>query len=313
MENANVMNEKQVNRDIVRAPQGRYFALVTYLNEEQIKSVLEHYQGYIDSALYIKHDKDFKATDQDLGKLRADYDKAKRRALASKDEEHRNKHLLLMEVLDKQIKTMEQEIKEHKPEHWHMLIKFYTSRTEGAVRKYFYRFRFTETKTDENGNGREELINTLVEMVDDVVSIRDYLTHEDDPDKYHYPKSEVIQWGRGWECFNQVGNSVDSAIDIVDRLNHNCSLRRMAKEYGKDFIYHFKQYKEFAEHLAYQESKATRYVKLWEDALNKGKTEITAEYQGEEIKLKLDSRSFNHAVEIVAEYESDFQLYYQGE
>lgn len=309
MYNDNVQNERLINKKHVRAPQGRYFALVSYLNREQIESVLNHYRSYIDSALYILHNKDFKATDSDLGKLKLQIMQCDRDIATTRDTERKERIILERDFHQKELVEAEELRQTPEEEHWHIIIKFMTSRTESAVKKYFYRFRYTETKTADDGTTYEMPINTQCEMVDDLVSIRDYLTHEDDPDKHHYDKKEVLQWGRGWECFNAVGQSVDSVMDVVDRLNNNCSLRRLAKEYGRDFIYHYRAYSEFARAVAYQEIRAQNYVDWFTDSAKRGSSTI----ETEDGPVILDPRKYNQAVAIVTEFEQDFQLYYQGE
>lgn len=314
MYNDNVQNERLLNRKLVRAPQGRYFALISYLNREQIKKVLDHYASYIDSALYILHNKDFKATDSDLGKLKLQLLQVERAIATTLDDSERIKKLLLQRhLLQKELAETEVLRQTPEEEHWHIIIKFMTSRTESAVKKYFYRFRWTETKTFEDGTTFDMLINTQCEMIDDLVCIRDYLTHEDDPDKYHYDKKDVYQWGRGWECFNAVGQSVDSAMDVVDRLNNGCSLRRLAKEYGRDFIYHYKAYSEFSRAVAEQEIRAQNYVDLFVQCMEAGTLTIESEDSIGKRSVTLDPRKYNKALEIVTEFENDFQLYYQGE
>lgn len=132
------------------------------------------------------------------------------------------------------------------------MLKCYDSHTVSAVRKWFYRFRFTKYKVID-GVGQEILINTLCEVVDSVGESRDYLTHENDPDKAQYSKSDVIQFGEGWSTFYSAGRSRDCAFEIVTKLTEGSDLRAMVGEYGRDFVYHYNSYKQIAFEIQLQD------------------------------------------------------------
>lgn len=316
-------NEKSVNDALTRAPRGHYHMVVTYLSREQIEKVLDHYRGYIDSALYILHDKDKKHTEEDFGVLLKKLEKARatvaqyeEKLASSKDDELKAKFekslknaLSTLTKLQNEYDTVNAEKDELKIAHWHVLLKCFDSHTESAVRKYFYRFRFTETK-EVDGNQVDVLINSTNELVDCVGEARDYLTHENEYDKYHYSKQEVLTFGRGWEAFNQASRSADSALEIVDRLASGVSLRRMCKEYGRDLVYHYRAYREFAHDMLCQEMRAQEYV----DVCNAVFQHDTIEFTSDDGRTcKLDTARYNKAVEIVTEFEQSFELYYQGE
>ena len=322
-------NERLIDDSKRRAPTGRYHSLITYLPKDEIERVLNHWCQYIDSALYICHDRDKKHCENDMGvllkdikKLENDLEQNRRKfdnlGTSESDKESAKKldasYRRIVKELDKLNKEKEQlesERDDLKPAHWHVLIKLFGNSTESAVRKYFYRFRVTETKIID-GVEQTVLITTTNELVDSVGAARDYLTHENDPDKYHYSKSDVYTFGRGWEAFQGAYRHVDSSMEIVDRLMHNTSLRRLVKEYGKDFVYHYKAYAEIARAIHQQEMGAQNYVDLAEIAFKRS-SDVIIDGDDDHQTIKLDPRKFNKAVEIVTEFEHDFQLFYQGE
>lgn len=237
-----------------RPARSRYFSLVTYLSEDQIKATMEHYKDYIDSALYILHDKDIvQKTDDTQGDLL-------------------------------------------KEAHTHILMRSYEATTASAVKKWFMRFRFS----DENG-----LINTMVEICDSVGSARDYLTHKNDPDKYQYSTADVLEFGRGWECFNHASRCVDDCIDIIDRISEGASLRQLVREYGRDFVYHFNQYERMASFIQHQEFGAQVYKDSADWSIEHGSDTIRyGSYEGR----KIDATTYNKNAQIVACFEQMFDL-----
>lgn len=237
-----------------RPARSRYFSLVTYLSEEQIKATMDHYKDYIDSALYILHDKDIvQKTDDTAGDLL-------------------------------------------KEAHTHILLRSYEATTASAVKKWFMRFRFS----DENG-----LINTMVEICDSVGSARDYLTHKNDPDKYQYSTADVLEFGRGWECFNHASRCADDCLDIIDRLSEGASLRQLVREYGRDFVYNYRAYDHMARLIDRQEICAQMYKDSadW-SADNGSKTILYGDFEGR----KIDAETYNKNAQIVACFEHMFEL-----
>lgn len=322
-------NEKHIDDRLLRQPTGRYHSLVSYLPREEIERVLNHFSQYIDSALYIYHDRDKKHTEDDMGVLlnkikryEAEVEKCHERIealgtskrdieIAKKIDASCRTAMKKAHELKQQYHEWEIEKDDFKDPHWHILLKCFGAHTESAVRKYFYRFRIKETKIVDDVE-QVMLVNTTNQLVDSVGEARDYLTHENDPDKYHYSKNDVIIYGRGWEAFQGAYRSIDSASEIVDRVMNNTSLRRLVKDYGKDFVYHYKQYAEMARAIHNQEMRAQNYVDLCEIAFKKNTDKIIVEDENNR-EIKVNARMYNQAVEIVTEFERDFQLMYQGD
>lgn len=264
-------SEKRLNNKITRSPRGRYHFLMTYLPDEEIKRVLEHYRDYIRSALWITHDKDRKDVENDSGSRRLD-------------------------TLD------DNENSELKEVHRHVLLYTYDAHTETAVRKWFYRFRITETKIDDNGNTTQELCSTLNQLVDSVGAARDYLTHENDPDKYHYDKKDVKTFGNGWMAFNCASRCSDDALVIIQRLSNGDCLADMVREYGRDFVYHYKQYREMAVEIGRQQRMANSYSVIATETFLQG-TDTLINANDFNHKRQISPEAFNKAVEIINAFE----------
>lgn len=350
-------NEKRVNPRQTRPARGRYHFLMTYLPDDEIERVLNHYRDYIHSALWITHDKDTKEVETTAGSRRSREDikteldivnslssnhvnklaeiKARialytKKSDTAKDESKKAEYetkVLKFQLDEARInnalnksaertRVLQREYDEWKPPealvepkevHRHVLVYCYDAHTETAVRKWFYRFRVTETKKDEQGNETEALISTLNELVDSVGSARDYLTHENDPDKYHYDKKDVKQWGQGWQAFNCASRCADDALLIIQRLSEGDNLAEMVREYGKDFVYHYKQYREMALEISRQQRGAYRYAELATTAYLQG-TDTIINAEDFDQKRRIDPAKFNKAVEIITAFEGMFQI-----
>lgn len=117
--------------------------------------------------------------------------------------------------------------------HHHIVVRTHCTWTAPAVNKWF--------KDIETGQ------NTFTELVYDRSSIIDYLTHENDPDKYHYDKDAVIDGGI--DDILPKGETADDTAEIVEKLLQGVSLRELVKLYGKDFVYHYSSYKAIIEDI----------------------------------------------------------------
>lgn len=74
----------------------------------------------------------------------------------------------------------------------------------------------------------------------DRTGIIDYLTHENEPDKHHYDKNDIIDGG-----LNDIlpaGESSDDTYEIIEKLLEGYSIRELIRLYGRDFLYHLPAY-----------------------------------------------------------------------
>lgn len=125
---------------------------------------------------------------------------------------------------------------ELKVPHFHVNVDFFDAHTFKAVCKMF------TTATD----------NPRVEPITDRLAMYEYLVHKNHPAKYQYPKSIIVcdsvDW---WENLKRQGDfKKDSdyiANNIIDDMLCGVSVEILRRRYGRDFIIHYNQYKEFAE------------------------------------------------------------------
>ena len=86
-----------------------------------------------------------------------------------------------------------------------------------------------------------------------------YLTHETESaikqGKVKYEKSKLRC--NDLEYFDNLSDcelSVDNSLDIVDKINMGVSTRDLVRQYGKDFIFHYGNYRAIAEQIFYEDN-----------------------------------------------------------
>lgn len=119
--------------------------------------------------------------------------------------------------------------KDTKEPHRHLVMRTNSSWKPTQVLKWF-------KGSDEWGDA----CNTFIEVVHDRTAICEYLTHENDSDKYHYDQSEIIDHGLcdllpSSEC-------ADDTFEIVEKMVQGVSVRELVRLYGRDFVYHYGNY-----------------------------------------------------------------------
>lgn len=316
-----------------RDPTGRYHFLESYLKRDQVEQVLNHYSDYIVAALYIYHDKDVKEVDNQSGKRLEDLhsllsdtqhqiDVLKQCISSSSvlygernfttDEERRSfqranitipkqrltklsKKIVNIQGEISQIEADQNDVGKLKEPHWHILLKTYDDHSANAVRKWFYRFRITETK-EIDGVNQEVLVNTFNRLADSPAACRDYLIHRNDPEKYQYSAKEVLEYREGWATFNHISRCNDDVVYIMDRINRGEPLRQLCREYGKDFVYHLKAFEYCALKMRDQEDCSYAYVGFVDEALTSS---------NDKLKGHIDWGTANDAAQVV----NAFQLF----
>ena len=127
---------------------------------------------------------------------------------------------------------------EHKKPHYHIVLCFGTKKRGTQLTRLF---NTTELR----------LINTGYQLKGSF----NYLTHDsnDCKGKVKYEKFKLIT--NNLEYFENLDDcqGTDNSFDIIDRIIRGCSTRDMVKLYGKDFIYHRKDYLSVAEAIQYEE------------------------------------------------------------
>lgn len=119
-----------------------------------------------------------------------------------------------------------------KEPHIHFLIRTYSSWCPEQVAKWF--------KGAKDSDGKD--INTFCEIASDIGACFDYLLHEGCEDKFIYPKSDIISFNEN--DLKPKNESKDDCYDIIEAILNGVSPRELVKRYGRDYVYHKKQYEE---------------------------------------------------------------------
>lgn len=105
----------------------------------------------------------------------------------------------------------------------------------------------------------EQLARPFLFIESEFCRYYDYLTHENETDKVHYPKEQIKSdskeyWEREYENHNKgppKGENI--AEQIVNDLIENIPTRTMIQRYGREFIINYKRYREIAGMVYYEE------------------------------------------------------------
>lgn len=115
--------------------------------------------------------------------------------------------------------------KDENDSHHHIVIRTHSTWTCSQIAKWFM-------------DDSEQ--NTFCQIVRDRTGIVDYLTHENEKDKYHYDKGDIIDGGLS--DILPIGESSDDSYEIINKMLDGTPTRELARLYGKDFIYHINHY-----------------------------------------------------------------------
>lgn len=119
--------------------------------------------------------------------------------------------------------------------HYHIVVEFYDAYRVTSIRNWF------KACFDEKG----ETVTTLGQIVKDRRSVTDYLTHENQPDKYHYPFEEVINYpDMVMISGTSPRNDDEPSLNIIDDMLHGASYYELIRRYGREFIINSAKYRE---------------------------------------------------------------------
>lgn len=156
--------------------------------------------------------------------------------------------------------------------HIHLLLSLYNPTTFSAVRKLFI------TENDK----------PMVEVVSDLCSMFRYLIHKDNPEKYQYDINEVesndLDYYLSLETDGERKDTDQKSLEILDLLQRNVNPFLIAKKYGRDFIIHYRQYKDFVDAIELWEKDNAYRKKLSEDESGN----VTEVYDDEQIPFEFD-------------------------
>lgn len=125
-------------------------------------------------------------------------------------------------------------------DHYHIILNYSCQRTVSAVLRDFVSYS-----------------NCFVEKLVSIPGSFEYLTHENDPDKYHYNLDRVVYSSPSYwtslykKCSsNEKSDEMDCLCDdLLALARHTVSIRTLACKYGRDFIRNYRSYCEFGQYL----------------------------------------------------------------
>lgn len=139
------------------------------------------------------------------------------------------------DIYEEDGKTLKHKQGEAEKVHIHLLLSVYNNTTCSAIKKLF------STDTDK----------PRVEPMNDIYGSFRYLIHKDNPEKYQYDllsvQSNDMNYYLSLETNGERKESDQKAWEIVQLLRQDTSPMIIAKRYGRDFIIHYRQYKDFCD------------------------------------------------------------------
>lgn len=116
---------------------------------------------------------------------------------------------------------------DRKEPHIHVVVTFKEARTLRAVSKDFCNFEQ----------------NTRSIITKDLERSLMYLTHEFEENKYKYSRDKVTSTYAYFNGSNS-GTADNIAVQILNDMDNGIAPREMVRRYGRDYVIHFKQYRE---------------------------------------------------------------------
>lgn len=110
--------------------------------------------------------------------------------------------------------------------HIHCLTYYSFQRDRSSVIRDF-RYGYSGTVLTEIGTSRSSLFL--------------YLTHDDKPDKYQYPVSDIVSNDLDFWS-STPSNPLDNTLCILEDINRHVRFRTLVQRYGRDFVIHYSSY-----------------------------------------------------------------------
>lgn len=132
--------------------------------------------------------------------------------------------------------------------HFHLILRMYSQWSRRRIYKLFIPFLWNY-----NNGQWEKTGNLNLQISSDYKANFVYLTHDNDPDKYQYSKSCIVS-----NDFDDFGNnddkSKDGAYEIIHDILEGKSQLYLLKKYGREYVYHKKQYELMAQCIIHEEN-----------------------------------------------------------
>lgn len=153
--------------------------------------------------------------------------------------------------------------------HVHLVIRTYSQFTRYQIYRWFQRFAWGFDKTGDPPDHDIKydprwckIENISVQFTLNIDASIEYLTHSDDPDKYHYPRDQIVSNNINDLCSNV--DCKDNSLEIIEALISGATPLEMVKRYGREYVYHYAQYKELAYQCRYyRDDTANEDINEW--------------------------------------------------
>lgn len=154
-----------------------------------------------------------------------------------------DKDIYLKDEYDKETNELKHARGELKEPHFHIYLRLQTDRLPNEICRWF-------VQKDITGNS---VANCFSKTVQNRVSVLKYLTHKTKgaENKYQYDDREVTVFN----CDNIFEDMPkDESFDVINDIIDGMSTRELVKRYGRDYIYHWQQYRDIAQHIQFEEN-----------------------------------------------------------
>ncbi len=122
--------------------------------------------------------------------------------------------------------------------HIHIIVRTHSTWTCTQLIRWFVGLK--------DSKGQE--INTFCEPANDLIALKDYLTHSDsesrEKGKYQYNEKEIEDFGM-WDMIPR-NESFDDSYEILNEVLIGTPYRTLVRRYGRKFLYHWETYANMA-------------------------------------------------------------------
>ncbi len=129
--------------------------------------------------------------------------------------------------------------------HHHIVMRTHSTWSSAQLRKWFSGLTDKEKKP----------INTFCEPANDLVALKDYLTHSDEESrakgKHQYSQSDIKDHGI-WDLIPK-NDSYDNSYEIVNKILVGTPYRELVRQYGRAFLYHWDKFVDMAAEIRQDE------------------------------------------------------------
>lgn len=141
--------------------------------------------------------------------------------------------------------------KDNNEPHYHVLLRLNNPTSAKSIKSKF-------TKAGKGADNGID-VNSMVQYARDFGDLGEYLTHENQPDKYHYGEDIIVSDDIGYfrgqmrSSTSAPEHEENTAYQILADIEKGTAWREMAKRYGREIIINHKRYTEFLDLIKWEE------------------------------------------------------------